>query len=491
MKLAIVSLGCPKNQVDADRYSHALLAAGHETVPDMREADVIVINTCGFIQSAKEEAIEQIFDACAIKKENPNLRVIVTGCLAQRYSEDLAREIPELDAVVGIGKNGELPKILNRISSGIRGGAFTGATQGVPQNASQSVPGSPAGASAKKKGPAVYMAAKTDLPLEGARIISTPQHYAWLKIAEGCSNACSYCAIPAIRGPLRSRPMDAVLAEARWLVQQGVRELVLVAQDVTAYGDDRRENQIVPLLRALNEVEGLHWIRLLYAYPERITETLLETMRACNKVLPYLDLPIQHCNDEILRSMRRRGGAAAVRQAIERIRAKLPGAVLRTTLITGYPGETEAQFEELCSFVTQTRFDRLGCFAYSPEDGTPAAELPGQLPDEVRQARAETVMRLQGEVMAAKQQALVGKTLEVVCDSFDEDSGLLLCRGAADAPEIDANVLVQSAVPLREGSFANVCVTAADGYDLYASASNGCNTAEEQPMRAEQMGETP
>lgn len=333
------------------------------------------------------------------------------------------------------------------------------------------------------------MAPNAQLPLEGARVISTPRHYAWLKIADGCSNACSYCAIPGIRGPLRSRPMEAVLAEAHWLARQGVRELVLVAQDVTAYGDDRGENQIVPLLNALNAIEELRWIRLLYAYPERITRPLLAAMRQCGKVLPYLDLPIQHCNEEILRSMRRRGGATAVREAIGLIREELPGAVLRTSLIAGYPGETEAQFEELCTFVTQTGFDRLGCFAYSPEEGTIAAGLPGQLPDAVRHARAEAIMRLQGEVMAQKQQAMIGQRLEVVCDGLDEESGLWLCRGAADAPEIDANVLVESALPLEEGQFVSVRVTAADAYDLYAEPIE--EPIKMQPTEAEQRRETP
>lgn len=450
MKIAIVSLGCPKNQVDADRYCRALIDAGHETVPDTAQADAVIINTCGFIESAKEEAIEQIFDACALKKENPDVLVLATGCLAERYAEDMASEIPELDAVVGIGQNGSLPRILEQLAEN-----------------------RPAKAQA-------YTAPKQDLPLEGKRVISTPAHYAWLKIADGCDNRCSYCAIPGIRGPLRSRPMDKVLEEARWLADQGVKELVLVAQDVTAYGDDTGQNQIIQLLAALEEIEGFHWIRLLYAYPERITPGVLAAIKSSAKVVPYLDLPIQHCNEDILRSMGRRGGAKAVQYAIALIRKELPNAVLRTSLITGYPGETEEQFQELCAFVTETRFDRLGCFAYSPEEGTRAADLPGQLPEEERKRRAEVIMRLQGEVMAQKQEAMVGRTLEVICDDYDADEDFWLCRSAADAPEIDANVLVPGEHAMQPGEFATVLVEQAEGCDLFARPA--AKTATEEKL---------
>ncbi|MGD9560355.1 MAG: 30S ribosomal protein S12 methylthiotransferase RimO [Oscillospiraceae bacterium] len=435
MKLAIVSLGCPKNQVDADRFCRALLAAGHETVPQIELAAAVIINTCGFIESAKEEAIEAILDACALKKENPALRVVACGCLAERYREEVAREIPELDAVVGIGAAAQLPEILG----GLRGQK----TQ-------------------------CFFGPKTALPLEGERIISTPGHYAWLKIAEGCSNACSYCAIPGIRGPQRSRAQSAVLAEARWLAQQGVREVVLVAQDVTAYGNDRGEAALPALLKELNAVDGIEWIRLLYAYPEKIGPALLGAMAQSEKVLPYLDLPVQHIDDDILRAMGRRGGSDAIHRAIEMIRAQLPGATLRTSLIAGFPGESAAQFEKLCAFVRDVRFDRLGCFAYSPEEGTRAAQFPGQLPEQERQRRAEVVMETQQRIMAEKQDALVGKRLRVLCDGLDETGTAWLCRSAADAPEIDANVLLDAAAPCAAGAFCTVTITGADGLDLLA-----------------------
>lgn len=436
MKIAVVSLGCPKNQVDADMFCRALVEDGCVTVPTIDEADAVIINTCGFIESAKEEAIENILMACEHKKEKPELKVVVTGCLAERYKEDIAEEIPEVDAVVGLGSNAMLPSIMQRLTQ----------THGeILQE----------------------YGAKSSLPLGGARFISTPRHYAWLKISEGCSNACSYCAIPSIRGPLRSRLLEDCITEAKWLADQGVKELVLVAQDVTAYGDDLGENQIAELLDALNEIEGIRWIRLLYAYPERITQSLLDAMVRNSKVVHYLDMPIQHINDEILSSMRRKGNSETVKKAIVMIRASMPDITLRTTLIVGYPGETQEQFEELCEFVKETKFDRLGCFAYSPEEGTLAAKMDGQLEEEEKARRADIVMQMQSNIMAQKQQVMLQKEVLVVCDSFDQEEELWLCRSAADAPEIDANILVSGAAPMAEGKFYNVRIIDADTYDLY------------------------
>lgn len=442
MNIAIVSLGCPKNQVDADVFCRALIEAGHETVPSIEQADAVIINTCGFIESAKEEAIENILIACAAKEQNPALKVLVTGCLAERYKEEIAAEIPEVDAVVGIGSNAALPGILQRVCAQL------------PDEVLQ------------------CYGAKKELPLGGARVISTPRHYAWLKIAEGCSNCCSYCSIPGIRGPLRSRPLADVVAEAEWLAAQGVAEVVLVAQDVTAYGDDRGENQLIPLLERLNGIEGLRWIRLLYAYPERITVELLRAMAALPKVLHYLDIPIQHISNEILHSMRRRGDAETIRQAVAMVRRELPDATLRTTLIAGYPGETKEQFEEVCAFVLEAEFDRLGCFPYSAEEGTAAAVMPGQVPEEERQRRADVIMQIQSRIMEKKQAEKIGGTLTVVCDEYDEDRQLWLCRSEADAPEIDAGVLVDSEAPLAPGGWYRVQVTGADVYDLYAHLAN-------------------
>lgn len=440
MKIAIISLGCPKNQVDADVFTHALLKEGHETVADPAEADAIIVNTCGFIQSAKEEAIENILLACGYKQTNPALKVIVTGCLAERYKQQIAAEMPEVDAVVGMGSNAALPEILRRVCT-------------------------PGAGRVESYGP------KADMPLGGARIISTPGHYAYLKIAEGCNNRCRYCAIPLIRGPLRSRPMESCVAEARWLAGEGVRELIVVAQDPTAYGEDwGRPGAINDLLDALNAIEGIRWIRVLYAYPERITDDFIRAMVRNRKVVPYLDLPIQHCNDRILAAMNRRGSRAELEDVIRRLRAAIPGLTLRTTLIAGFPGETEAEYAELCDFVRTVRFDRLGCFAYSPEENTPAAAMDGQLAEEVRQRRADHIMEIQAEISAAAMAAKVGQTLPCLCDGVDEETGMYLLRSMGDCPEIDGNVLTPADTPLVPGEFYRVTITDSDTYDLYGYA---------------------
>ena len=435
MKIACISLGCPKNQVDLDCMVHTLLAAGHETVADLSEADVALVNTCGFIESAKAEAIENILEACACKEQNPNLKVVVTGCLAERYRSQIREEIPEVDAVVGCASNGVIDSIVARVTGGEQLESY---------------------------GP------KKEFPLGGKRVIGTPAHYAYLKIAEGCNNRCHYCAIPLIRGPLRSRPLEDCLAEARWLASEGVKELIVVAQDPTAYGEDwGQPGSICELLDRLNEIEGIEWIRIMYAYPERITDKFIAAMQRNKKVVPYLDLPIQHCNDEILHNMNRRSTRAELLEVIGRLRAAIPGITLRTTLIAGFPGETEAQFEELCQFVKEVQFDRLGCFAYSAEENTLAARMEGQLDQETKDRRAELVMQIQTGIMSQKQAAKVGQTVRALCDGIDEESGLYLCRTAGDAPEVDGCVCVSSETPLYPGEFYTIRVEESDLYDLY------------------------
>ena len=435
MKIACISLGCPKNQVDLDCMVHTLLAAGHETVADLSEADVALVNTCGFIESAKTEAIENILEACACKEQNPNLKVVVTGCLAERYRSQIREEIPEVDAVVGCASNGVIDSIVARVTGGEQLESY---------------------------GP------KKEFPLGGKRVIGTPAHYAYLKIAEGCNNRCHYCAIPLIRGPLRSRPLEDCVAEARWLASEGVKELIVVAQDPTAYGEDwGQPGSICELLDRLNEIEGIEWIRIMYAYPERITDKFIAAMQRNKKVVPYLDLPIQHCNDEILHNMNRRSTRAELLEVIGRLRAAIPGITLRTTLIAGFPGETEAQFEELCQFVKEVQFDRLGCFAYSAEENTLAARMEGQLDQETKDRRAELVMQIQTGTMPQKQAAKVGQTVRALCDGTDEESGLYLCRTAGDAPEVDGCVCVSSETPLYPGEFYTIRVEESDLYDLY------------------------
>ena len=441
MNIAIISLGCPKNQVDADVFCHALIKAGHQTVADPEQADIIIVNTCGFIQSAKEEAIENILMACQYKQQNPNLKVIVTGCLAERYKTQIVSEMPEVDAVVGIGSNAALPAIVERLTA-------NGAGQ------------------VESYGP------KCNMELGGARVISTPRHYAYLKIAEGCNNRCHYCAIPGIRGPLHSRDMADCVAEARWLAGEGVKELIVVAQDPTAYGEDwGKPGSICELLDKLNKVPGLEWIRIMYAYPERITDEFIAAMKRNEKVVPYLDLPIQHCNDTILKNMNRRSNRAELLEVIGKLRREIPGITLRTTLIAGFPGETEEQFEDLCNFVKEVKFDRLGCFAYSAEENTVAAKMDGQIDQETKDKRAELVMQIQTGIMAQKQAEKVGQTVRVLCDGIDEESGLYLCRTTGDAPEVDGNVCVSSEEPLYPGQFYDVLVDDSDLYDLYGTVA--------------------
>ena len=438
MKIACISLGCPKNQVDLDGMVHILLSAGHETVAELGEADVILVNTCGFIESAKTEAIENILEACSYKQQNPDLKVIVTGCLAERYRSQIEEEIPEVDAVVGCASNKAIDSIVARLFNG--------------EDHLESY------------------GLKKDFPLGGKRVIGTPAHYAYLKIAEGCNNRCHYCAIPGIRGPLRSRDMADCVAEARWLAGEGVKELIIVAQDPTAYGEDwGKPGSICELLDQLNKVQGIEWIRIMYAYPERITDAFIAAMKRNEKVLPYLDLPIQHCNDVILKNMNRRSNRAELLDVIGKLRREIPGITLRTTLIAGFPGETEEQFEDLCNFVKAVQFDRLGCFAYSAEENTVAARMDGQIEQEVKEKRAELVMQIQTGIMAQKQAAKVGQTVRVICDGIDDESGLYLCRTAADAPEVDGNVCVSSEEPLYPGAFYDILVDDSDLYDLYGT----------------------
>jgi len=437
MNIAIVSLGCPKNQCDADVMAASLLQAGHALADKAEEADLILVNTCGFIESAKQEAIDNILEACKYKTQNEHLKVVVTGCLAQRYGQEMVKEIPECDAVVGIGANAQIAEIIEKLQTGEK---------------------------------VLALPEKEKLPIAGERIISTPIHYAYLKIAEGCTNKCHYCAIPLIRGKLRSRPFKETIEEAKWLAAQGVKEVILVAQDITAYGEDLTGERMLPnLLREIEQIESIRWIRLLYAYPERITDELIETMASSKKILPYIDIPIQHINSEVLTNMNRRGDRNTVISAVERLRAGIPNVCIRTTLISGYPGETEEQFEELLSFVKEYKIERLGCFAFSQEEGTVAAEMKNQVPIEVRINRAEKIMEIQADVMMQKQAELVGTIQEVICDEYNAENDVWICRTKRDAPEIDGVCYVKSDIELEIGNFYNVIVEDSDVYDLYAS----------------------
>ena len=399
---------------------------GFELIQDAALADVAIINTCGFIQSAKEEAIETMLEFIALKKEGRIKGVICTGCLAERYKQDILDEMPELDAVVSLGKDAEIAQIVKDIMSG-------------------------------ENGEKLYAGDKCSLPLEGGRIISTQPFYAYLKIAEGCSNGCTYCAIPAIRGKFRSRTIENILEEARWLADNGVTELVVVAQDTTRYGEDiYGESRLPELLTELCKIEGFHWIRTLYLYPERITDKLIDTIAEQDKLVKYFDIPIQHCNADILKRMNRCGSRETLTELIGKIRARIPNVIIRTTLITGFPGETQEQFEELAEFANDMRFERLGCFAYSAEEGTPAAKFEGQLPDEEKERRSDVIMEQQMFINDVQNQEMIGKVVEVVTEGFDRYAECCFGRSAADAPEIDGKIFFSSERKLTVGEYVKV-----------------------------------
>ncbi|MBR7071078.1 MAG: 30S ribosomal protein S12 methylthiotransferase RimO [Clostridia bacterium] len=433
-KISMVSLGCPKNQVDAERMLATLKNAGYEIGAEEADADVIIINTCGFIEDAKKEAIENILEAASYKTEGRCKALIVTGCLAERYQNDVTEDIPEVDVCVGIGANGRIAEIVREAMDGNRQNRF---------------------------------AEKCDLDLNGDRILGGYPFSTYLKIADGCDNGCTYCAIPKIRGRMRSRSIEDCVAEAQKLANGGVKELIVVAQDTTDYGTDLYGRpMLVELLRALCKIDGLVWIRTLYTYPDRITDELLETIAAEEKLVPYLDIPIQHCNGEILKRMNRKGDQESLTALIEKIRAKIPGVVLRTTLITGFPGETEEQFAELDRFVAETRFDRLGCFAYSPEEETVAAEYPDQIPEQVRIDRAEHIMERQLTIAGEKNAERLDTNTVVLIEGWDDYIKCYFGRSPADAPEVDGKVFFLSDRPLVIGDFVTVHINDTLDYDL-------------------------
>ncbi len=408
VKVGMISLGCAKNQVDGEVFMAKLKAAGFELVDDVAMADVAIVNTCGFIDSAKKESIDEILELGLLKKEGRIKKLVATGCLAERYQEEMRKEIPELDGVLGIGANGDPAAYINRLLE-------EGAVEAFPQ--------------------------KDKLPLCGERELTTPSWSAYLKIAEGCDNRCSYCAIPDIRGGYRSRTMENIEEEARALAADGARELVLIAQDTTRYGIDLYgKYSLAELLRRLCQIEGVAWLRVLYCYPDAITDKLLDVMAQEEKVLPYIDLPLQHCSGPVLKAMNRRGDRASLTALIEKIRERVPGVVLRTTLITGFPGETGEDFTQLAEFVKEARFDWLGCFPYSQEEGTPAAELPDQVDQEEKERRAEIIMDAQIDIMDRKCQDYVGRTLPVLVEGFDRYAECWFGRSYLNAPDVDGKV---------------------------------------------------
>ena len=420
-KIGFISLGCAKNQVNCEQMMFLLRQAGHEILSDVYGADVVIINTCGFIDSAKTEAIDNILAMANLKAQGNVGKILVTGCLSQRYQDEILREMPEVDGILGTGSYNEIVSAVDEVL---------------------------AGEVTKHMGD---ISAPID---EFGRILTTPEHYAYLKIAEGCSNFCAFCIIPYLRGKYRSRPMDDVLYEARTLADSGVKELIVVAQDTSLYGTDLNGGKplLSALLRELCKIDGIHWIRIHYLYPDEIDDELIDTIASEPKIVKYLDIPIQHINNEILKRMNRRGDGAYIEAMLQKLRARIPGAVIRTSLITGLPGEGEEEFTQLCDFLKRVKMERVGAFPFSPEEGTRAAKM--DYPDsEIAQSRAEVVAEIQSRIMDEYNAGRIGRTMEVLVDEYDPENDQYIGRTYADSPEIDGRVLFTADRPVKTGTF--------------------------------------
>lgn len=436
--VGMISLGCEKNRVDAEMMMARLQKAGYELVDDASCADVAIVNTCGFIEAAKKESIGEILELGKQKAAGQIKAIVVTGCMAERYQQEIRKELPEADAVCGIGADADIVEVVDRTLRGEHPELF-------PE--------------------------KTLLPLCGERVHSTPLYSSYIKIAEGCDNRCSYCAIPLIRGPYRSRPMESILEEAKALAESGTKELIVIAQDTTRYGRDLYKKWMLPeLLHKLGTVDGVEWIRLLYCYPDFMTEELMDTIAQEPKIVKYVDLPLQHCSGPVLRAMRRFGDRETLTALIGKMRERIPGLVLRTTVIAGFPGETEEDFAELCDFIKEIRFERLGCFAYSQEEDTPAAEMENQIEEEEKRRRAGRVMETQMGIMQDWGEAQVGRVFDVLTEGFDEETQCWFGRSYADAPEIDGRVYFTAADAPAPGQFVRVRITACMDCDLMGEA---------------------
>ncbi len=432
MKIGVVSLGCPKNLVDSETMLGLIHEENYEITNDPSEAEIIIVNTCGFIESAKEESINTILQMAEYKKSGSCKYIIVTGCLSQRYAEELFSELPEADAIAGVEVYDEIGSIIKRVMNGER---FIMLERSKPD--------------------VIYTSKETFLP----RILTTPSYTAYLKIAEGCDNCCSYCAIPKIRGPYRSKPMEQVLKEAKALVDNGVKELIVVAQDTTRYGEDLPGGKLLlaDLLKELNKIESLKWIRVMYCYPNNFTDELIETFASLDKVCKYVDLPLQHASNRLLASMNRYDTREEVETLLAKLRKRIPGIVIRTTFIVGFPGETDADFEELKEFVEQQRFENAGVFAYSQEEGTVAGAMPNQIPDEIKQERYHELMALQAQISEEIHKDTEGQTLEVLVEGIEEDgSGLHYGRSYREAPDIDGMVFIENPGDIKPGCFVKV-----------------------------------
>ena len=434
IKVGFVSLGCPKNLLNTEVMLAKLVDHGMELVAEDIEADVIVINTCAFIESAKNEAIENILDIAWLKKNRSLKGIVVTGCLPQRYREEIFKEMPEVNCILGTGS---LDDICEAVEVAYKGGTFSS------------------------------FGDIDKVALGGERVVTTPEYFAYVQIAEGCDNFCSYCVIPSIRGRFRSRNMTEIVDEVKDLASIGVREVCLVAQDTTRYGEDIYGTYALDsLIEEISKIDEIKWIRVLYCYPDRITDGLIEEFKTNDKLLKYIDMPIQHINDDILSAMNRRDTSAGIKSIIDKLRREIPGIVIRTTVIVGFPGETEKQYKELRDFIKETKFERLGVFEYSREEGTPAYDMPNQVPESVKKKRMEAIMSDQNRIHNDYNARFVGSELEVLCEGYDEVSESFYGRSYADAPDIDGKIYFSSPKRIREGEFVKVAVTEVIDYDL-------------------------
>jgi len=432
--IGFISLGCAKNQVDCERMMYRVQEAGFTVQPDVVGCDVVVINTCGFIDAAKSEAIDSILQMAQLKEQGLVGKILVTGCLSQRYQHDILLELPEVDGILGTGSYTEIVPAIEKLLND----------------------------------ETVQDFGSIDAPeVETGRILTTPEHYAFIKIAEGCDNRCAYCIIPYLRGKFRSRQMDDVLYEARLLAASGVKELIVVAQDTSRYGTDLPgHKRLLPeLLRQLCQIEGFQWIRIHYVYPDEIDDDLIDVIAAEPKIVKYLDIPIQHCNSKILKLMNRRGDGAFLKELFHKLRQRIPGIVLRTSVITGLPGEGEEEFAELCDFLKEMRLERVGAFPFSPEEGTPAAEMEF-VDSEIAQQRAQIIETIQSRIMDDHNASMIGKSIEVLIDGFDEEFEQFYGRTYADSPDIDGRVWIATEEPVKEGEFVKVCIDALIDGDL-------------------------
>jgi len=436
-KIAFVSLGCAKNLVDTEQMMSALETAGHEILPDIDNTDIVVINTCGFIESAKTEAIEEILEVAKLKAEGRVGAIIVAGCLVERYREELMTELPEVDAIVGCGAFLEIGQAVDAVLA--------------------------------KEKKAVF--GDLNAPIKGqSRMLTTPPYMAYLKVAEGCDNHCAYCVIPSLRGKYRSRTVEDVLDEAEGLAEYGVKELIVIAQDTSRYGTDLYGKRMLPeLLKKLADIKGIEWIRLHYLYPDEIDDELIDTIASLPKVLHYFDIPIQHVSDHLLESMNRRGDGKYLGELFKKLRTKIPDCVIRTSIIVGLPGETKDDFVKLCDFLKKHKLERAGVFAYSAEEGTLAAEMPDQVPEELKQRRLEIVTDLQSRVMNDYNERCMGKTLRVLCEGFDRYAECWFGRTYADSPDVDGKVFFSSSQKIREGTFVDVVIEDTLDGDLVGS----------------------